>query len=112
MLSPRRHTIFRVRISPVLAVLAGLFLVMHGAFLSLSNAQGDKTASKGEKVRFTTVDGVEIQGMFYQGSKRNNPTILMLHAHELQLHEVPVQMRERSSGRSSITRMSSAFCIG
>ncbi|MGZ5341279.1 MAG: hypothetical protein ACXWED_07730, partial [Solirubrobacterales bacterium] len=29
--------------------------------------------------------------------------------HKLHLHEVPVEMRQRASGRSSITRMSSAY---
>src|SRR5207237_10398388 len=61
MLSPRRLQ---------LLALAGLFVV-H----SFAGAQG-----AGEKVRFTTVDGVEIQGMFYQGGKRNSPTIMFLHA--------------------------------
>jgi hypothetical protein len=53
-----------------LVALAGLFLVT-----SKTQAQ-----DKGEKVRFTTIDGVEIQGMFYAASKRNAPTVLMLHA--------------------------------
>jgi alpha-beta hydrolase superfamily lysophospholipase len=82
MLSARRDTIFRVRLFPLLTVLAGLFAALYGASPSLSNAQDkqEKTESRGEKVRFTSVDGVELQGIFYQGSKRNNPTILMLHA--------------------------------
>jgi hypothetical protein len=50
------------------------------AFMSLAAAQGEKE-TKGEKVRFTTVDGVEIHGTFFPG-KRSSPTVLMLHALE------------------------------
>jgi pimeloyl-ACP methyl ester carboxylesterase len=67
MLSPRRVVL-------VLTGLAGLLVAM-----SLSSAQ-EGSESKGEKIRFTTVDGVEIQGMFYGGKKRNDPTVMMLHA--------------------------------
>ena len=61
-------------------ILAGL-LTMVGAFLGISvcSAQ-DATEAKGEKVRFSTVDGVELQGLFYSAAKRNSATILMLHA--------------------------------
>ncbi|MCI0642901.1 MAG: hypothetical protein L0Y72_05985 [Gemmataceae bacterium] len=34
---------------------------------------------KGEKVRFTSVDGVELHGLFYPAGKRNSPTVIMLH---------------------------------
>jgi hypothetical protein len=54
-----------------LSALVGLFGIL--AF----EAQGG--GDRGEKVRFTTVDGVEIQGTFFTG-KRNAPTIMMLHA--------------------------------
>lgn len=45
-----------------------------------SLAQGEKGNEKGENVRFNTVDGVELVGKFYAGSKRNSPTVMMLHA--------------------------------
>jgi hypothetical protein len=61
----------RAQLSAGFSVLAGLFLA-----LGFCHAQEE---SKGEKVRFTTVDGVEIHGMFYAGSKRNAATIMMLH---------------------------------
>ena len=47
--------------------------------MALSPAQ-DASETKGEKVRFSTVDGVEIQGMFYPGARRSSPTVMMLHA--------------------------------
>jgi hypothetical protein len=51
-------------------------------FMSTALAQGEKDKeNKGEKVRFTTVDGVEIHGTFFAG-KRSSPTVLMLHALE------------------------------
>ena len=61
----------RMQLLAGLPVLAGLF-VING----FGKAQEE---SKGEKIRFTTVDGVEIHGMFYTGSKRNAATIMMLH---------------------------------
>lgn len=64
MRSPRRVQ--------VLLAMAGLL-----AFLSSLEAQGEK--GSGEKVRFTTVDGVEIQGTFHQASKPRAPTVLLLH---------------------------------
>jgi pimeloyl-ACP methyl ester carboxylesterase len=66
MLSSRRVQLLAGPIA-----LAGLFV-----FLGFGNAQDE---SKGEKIRFTTVDGVEIHGMFYAGSKRNSATVMMLH---------------------------------
>jgi len=54
------------------------FVVALGLLYSQSDAQtGDK--EKSEKVRFTTIDGVEISGNFYQG-KSNGPVVMMLHA--------------------------------
>ncbi len=59
----------------------GLFaLAGFPAFVPLAAAQGEKE-TKGEKVRFTTVDGVELHGTFFPG-KRSSPTVLMLHALE------------------------------
>jgi hypothetical protein len=58
-----------------LITLAALF-----GILTSSDAQDEKDVSKGEKVRFTSVDGVELQGLFYAGAKRNSPTVMMLHA--------------------------------
>ena len=65
-----------------LSFLAGsLMLAALFGVCSLPQAQG-QGKDKGEKVRFTTVDGVELHGMFYASSKRNAPTIMMLHALE------------------------------
>jgi pimeloyl-ACP methyl ester carboxylesterase len=40
-------------------------------------AQGD---GKGEPVKITTVDGVELHGMFYTSGKKDAPTVIFLHA--------------------------------
>ena len=60
------------RVLATLVVLTGSLLVLPSAV-----AQDE---GKGEKVRFPTVDGVEIQGRFYAGAKRNAATVMMLHA--------------------------------
>ncbi len=65
----------RVQISICLALLVSCCVA-----LSLVDAQAEKP-SNGEKVRFTTVDGVDIQGMFYPG-KKTAATVMMLHALE------------------------------
>ena len=72
MLSPRR-------LVAGLTALAGLFVGLGRAPARLFPLPR-REESKGDKVRFTTVDGVEIQGLFYQGKKRNAPTVMMLHA--------------------------------
>lgn len=66
MLSPRRVLVG-------LCLLAGLLVVT-----ALSSAQDSKDG-KGEKVKFDTVDGVSLHGLFFAGAKRNSPTVLMLH---------------------------------
>jgi pimeloyl-ACP methyl ester carboxylesterase len=66
MLSSRR-----VQLLAALFVAAALSVVF-------STAEAQAPAA-GEKVRFTTVDGVDLQGMFYSG-KRTGPTVLMLHS--------------------------------
>jgi len=58
--------------------LAGL-LILAGS-LSVVSFSAAQDGQKGEKIRFTTVDGVEIQGMFYAGASRKSPTIMFLHA--------------------------------
>jgi hypothetical protein len=37
-------------------------------------------AAGGDKVRFTSVDGVDLHGNFYASSKKSAPTVLILHA--------------------------------
>lgn len=69
MLSPRRGSILAGLLMAV-----GLFVI-----ISVCSAQ-DAADARGEKVRFSTVDGVELQGTFYPAAKRNSATILMLHA--------------------------------
>jgi hypothetical protein len=65
-------------------LIAGILLAGLFYFVSFADAQDakdtDPKEGKGEKVRFTSVDGVELEGVFYAGSKRSSPAILMLHA--------------------------------
>ena len=65
------------RLQPLacLFLFAGMFSIVSSA-----SAQEGKGEGKGERVRFSTVDGVELVGNFYAGNKRNAPTIMMLHA--------------------------------
>lgn len=53
-----------------------LFVLLAGWCAAPGLAQD----AMGEKVRFSSVDGVDLQGSFYASSKRSAPTVLMLHA--------------------------------
>src|SRR6188508_2284544 len=59
--------------------------------------------------RMTNRRGIELFARDYPHDYPEVEAILMLHAHKLQLHEVPVQMRERAGGSSSIGPLSSAY---
>src|SRR5919106_4149881 len=59
--------------------------------------------------RMTNRRGIELFARDYPHDYPEVEAILMLHAHKLRLHEVPVLMRQRGTGRSSITRSASAY---
>jgi len=44
-----------------------------------ARAQGTKDGAKGEPVKITTVDGVDLHGMFFPSSKKDAPTVILLH---------------------------------
>jgi hypothetical protein len=62
------------------------FLHVFAVLLSLSLLTGSATAQpKALRARFTTVDGVEINGHFYEGGKKggvDTPVVMLLHAYE------------------------------
>src|ERR671919_1426933 len=59
--------------------------------------------------RMTNRRGIELFARDYPHDYPEVEALLMLHAHRLRLHEVPVLMRQRGTGRSSITRSASAY---
>jgi hypothetical protein len=77
--------------------------------LLLSTIVGRRITDPTSGFRITNRRGIELFARDYPHDYPEVEAILMLHAHKLQLHEVPVRMRERASGRSSITRLSSAY---
>jgi hypothetical protein len=56
-----------------------VFLVLGGLLAWPTGAHSQENDTS-EKVRFTTVDGVEIQGSFYPSKKRSAPVVMILHA--------------------------------
>jgi glycosyltransferase involved in cell wall biosynthesis len=77
--------------------------------LLLSTIVGQRVTDPTSGFRMTNRRGIELFARDYPHDYPEVEAILMLHAHKLQLHEVPVQMRQRASGRSSIGRVSSAY---
>lgn len=77
--------------------------------LLLSTIVGQRVTDPTSGFRMTNRRGIELFARDYPHDYPEVEAILMLHAHKLHLHEVPVEMRQRASGRSSITRMSSAY---
>jgi len=77
--------------------------------LLLSTIVGQRVTDPTSGFRMTNRDGIELFARDYPHDYPEVEAILMLHAHKLQLHEVPVRMRQRASGSSSITRFSSAY---
>jgi hypothetical protein len=51
-----------------------------GVAFAAPNAPAFAQGKGGDPVKITTVDGVELHGMFYQGGKAKAPTVIMLHA--------------------------------
>jgi alpha-beta hydrolase superfamily lysophospholipase len=60
-------------------VFRGMFLAAALAGLGLMVPCG-RVAAEGKPEKITTVDGVELHGMFYQSPKAKAPTIILLHA--------------------------------
>ena len=77
--------------------------------LLLSTIVGQRVTDPTSGFRMTNRRGIELFARDYPHDYPEVEAILLLHAHKLQLHEVPVQMRQRASGRSSITRVSSGY---
>jgi glycosyltransferase involved in cell wall biosynthesis len=77
--------------------------------LLLSTIVGQRITDPTSGFRMTNRDGIELFARDYPHDYPEVEAILMLHAHALRLHEIPVRMRERGSGRSSITRIGSAY---
>jgi glycosyltransferase involved in cell wall biosynthesis len=77
--------------------------------LILSRITGTRITDPTSGFRMTNRRGIELFARDYPHDYPEVEAILMLHAHKLQLHEVPVRMRERSGGRSSITPLSSGY---
>lgn len=67
-------------------LLAGLSTFLLGGDL-VAQKKGKK--DKGEAVKITTVDGVELHGLFYPSPKKEAPTVILLHA-----------IKERGSSKS------------
>jgi glycosyltransferase involved in cell wall biosynthesis len=60
-------------------------------------------------LRMTNRKGIELFARDYPHDYPEVEAILMLHAHQLRIHEVPVQMNARGFGRSSIDYPRSAY---
>lgn len=49
-------------------------------FLLLPGGRAQDTPAMGEKVKFKTVDGVDLHGTFYAGEKQKAPAVMIVHA--------------------------------
>jgi glycosyltransferase involved in cell wall biosynthesis len=77
--------------------------------LLLSAIVGQRITDPTSGFRMTNRHGIELFARDYPHDYPEVEAILMLHAHALRLQEVPVRMRARVGGRSSITRPRSAY---
>lgn len=77
--------------------------------LLVSAIVGQRITDPTSGYRITNRHGIELFASDYPHDYPEVEAILMLNAHALRLHEVPVQMRARGTGRSSITRVQSAY---
>jgi hypothetical protein len=75
----------------------------------LSTIVGQRVTDPTSGFRMANRRGIELFARDYPHDYPEVEAILMLHANKLQLHEVPVEMRERATGRSSITPMRSGY---
>src|SRR5262249_25012845 len=62
---------------PLIVLLPGLAAVLA---LLLAAPGGRAQETKAERAKFETADGVEIEGLWYAGTRRNAPCVLLLHA--------------------------------
>ncbi len=75
----------------------------------LSRIVGQRVTDPTSGFRMANRRGIELFARDYPHDYPEVEAILMLHANKLQLHEVPVEMRQRETGRSSITPLSSGY---
>jgi glycosyltransferase involved in cell wall biosynthesis len=75
----------------------------------LSRMLGEKITDPTSGFRMTNRDGIELFARDYPHDYPEVEAILMLKAHKLRLHEIPVRMRERDTGVSSIGFTQSAY---
>lgn len=75
----------------------------------LSTILGESITDPTSGFRMTNRRGIELFARDYPHDYPEVESILMLHAHKLQLHEFPVRMRERDTGTSSIGFTQSAY---
>ena len=75
----------------------------------LSGIVGERITDPTSGFRMTNRRGIELFARDYPHDYPEVEAILMFHTHQMLLHEVPVRMRERGFGRSSITTQGSAY---
>jgi glycosyltransferase involved in cell wall biosynthesis len=78
----------------------------------LSWITGSKVTDPTSGFRMTNRRGIELFARDYPHDYPEVEALLMMHAHRLRLHEVPVSMVARQAGRSSITHGQSAYYMG
>jgi len=61
------------------AVLVAAFGVASGRATAQAAAKGEAPRG-GEPVKFTTIDGVDLHGLFFQSAKKDAPTVMFIHA--------------------------------
>jgi hypothetical protein len=69
-----------LRRKPMLRLPRLLLVALTVGSVSLLPAPAQDDKARTDKVRFQTVDGVDLHGTFYPSSKSNPPTVLLLHA--------------------------------
>jgi hypothetical protein len=75
----------------------------------LSGIVGERITDPTSGFRMTNRRGIELFARDYPHDYPEVEAILMFHTHQMLLHEMPVRMRERGFGRSSITTQGSAY---
>jgi len=75
----------------------------------VSRITGQRVTDPTSGFRMTNRRGIELFARDYPHDYPEVEAILMLHAHRLRIHEVPVRMNARGFGRSSIDYPRSAY---
>ena len=75
----------------------------------LSAITGERISDPTSGFRMTNRRGIELFARDYPHDFPEVEAILMVHAHDMSMREVPVQMRERQAGRSSIGGLRPAY---